>query len=89
MQGIIFVFTCVLTVKVKEGHTRKERRQGAYLHFICGWACRSINHYCLWCIASAMPNLQLPSQPMLVLILPIHRGMARLSFFLVAGYIPR
>ena len=50
---------------------QKEHRQGAHLHYI--------GHYCLWHMASAMPDLQLPSQPKLVLIAPTHRGIDRLS----------
>ena len=67
-------------VKVKVGHTPKERRRGAHLLSIGRWARRWINHYCLWRMASAMPDLRLPSQPKLVLIAPTHRGMARLSW---------
>ena len=36
--------------------------------------------YCLWRMANATPDLQLHSQPKLVLISPTHRGMARLSW---------
>jgi len=64
-------------VKVKEGHTAKERRQGAHLPFIGRWARRWINHYCLWRMARATPNLRLPSQPKLILILPTQGGMVR------------
>ena len=67
-------------IKVKEGHTPKERKRGAHLPFIGRWARRWINHYCLWRMTSATPDLRLPSQHKLVLILPIHRGMARLSW---------
>jgi len=67
-------------LQVKEGHTPKERRRGAHLPFIGRWAHRWINHYCLWRVASATPDLRLPSQPKLVLISPTHRGMTRLSW---------
>ena len=69
-----------LKVKVKEGHTPKEHRRGAHLPFIGCWVHKWINHYCLWCMASATPDLRLPSQPKLVLTVPTHRGMARLSW---------
>ena len=52
--------------KVKQDHTPKERRRGAHLPFIGRWARRWINHCCLWRMASAMPDLRLPSQPKLV-----------------------
>ena len=61
-------------------HTPKEHRWGAHLPFIQRWTCRWINHYCLWRMASATPDLWLPSQPKLVLIVPTHGGMARLSW---------
>ena len=67
-------------VKINYGHTPKERRLGAHLPFIGRWVCRWINHYCLWRMASATPDLQLPSQPKLVLSAPTHRGMVRLSW---------
>jgi len=60
---------------------QKEHKHGAHFPYIRDWARSWINHYCLWRIASAMPDLQLPSQPKLVLIVvSIHRGMARLSW---------
>jgi len=41
-------------------------------------------------MASATPDLRLPTQPKLVLITPIHGGMARLSLAgSCSGYIPR
>ena len=67
-------------VKVKEDHTPKEHRRGAHLPFISRWARTWINRYCLWRMATATPDLRLPSQPKLVLIVPTHRGMARLSW---------
>jgi len=69
-----------LKVKVMEGHTAKERRRGAHLPFIGRWARRWMNHYCLWRMASATPDLRLPYQPKLVFIPPTHKGMARLSW---------
>jgi len=66
--------------RIKEGHTPKERRRGAHLVFIGRWARRWINHYCLWRMAGATPDLRLPSQPKLVLMSHTHRGMARLSW---------
>jgi len=66
--------------KVKEGHTLKDRRRDAHLPFIGRWARRWKNHYCLWHMASATPDLRLPSQPKLVLIAPTHGGMVRLSW---------
>jgi len=59
-------FCLTLKVKVKEGHTPKERRRGAHLPFIGRWARRWVNpfrHYCLWRMASVTPDLWLPSQP--------------------------
>ena len=53
--------------KVKEGHTTKERRRGAHLPDKGHRARRWINYYCLCRMASAMPDLRLPSQPKLVL----------------------
>ena len=38
------------------------------------------DYNCLWRMATATPDLRLPSQPKLVLISPTHRGMARLSW---------
>jgi len=38
---------------------------------------RGTVYNCLWRMASATPDLRLPSQPKLVLISPTHRGMAR------------
>jgi len=70
----------VLLVKVKDGHTPKERRRDAHLPFIGCWARRWIYRYCLWRIASATPDLRLFSQPELVFISANHRGMARLSW---------
>jgi len=67
-------------VKVKEGHTPKERRRGAHLPDIGRWARRWIDHYCLWRMASATPDLRLPSQPKLILIASTNGGMARLSW---------
>ena len=64
--------------KVKEGHTPKERRRVAHAnlpHIDCR-ARRWINHYCLWRMANATPDLRLPSQPNLVLIVPMHGWMA-------------
>jgi len=40
------------------------------------WAIEPINCYCL---ASAMPDLWSPDHPKLALIVPTHRGMAKLS----------
>jgi len=44
----------------KEYHTHEECWWGAYLPR--PWARRWINHFCLWRMASAMPDLRLPSQ---------------------------
>ena len=55
-------------------------RRGAYLPFVGRWARRWINYYCLWRMASATPDLRLPSQPKLALIAHTRRGMARLSW---------
>jgi len=65
---------------VKEGHTPKKRRRGAHRPSIGRWARRWINHYCLWCMASATPDLRLPSQTKLLLTAPTHKRMARLSW---------
>ena len=64
------VHLCAPCIKIKDGHTPKERRQGAHFPFIGRWARRWINHYCLSRIASATPHLRLPSQPKLVLNAP-------------------
>ena len=70
-----------IAVKVKRRTIlQKEHRRGAHLLFIGRWARRWINHYCLRHMASATPDLRLPSQPKLVLIVPTHGGMARLSW---------
>ena len=63
-----------LQVKVKECHIPKERRRGAHLPYIGRWVHRWIKHYCLWCMASATPDLRSPYQPKLVLNSPTHRG---------------
>jgi len=65
-----------------KGGPYSRRRVGGVSHlpFIGRWASRWINHYWLWHLASATPDLRLPSQPKLVLITPTHRGMARLSW---------
>ena len=68
----------VLPACKKEAILQKEHRWGAHLPFIGRWARKWINIYCLWRIASATPDLRLPSQPKLVLIAPTHGGMARL-----------
>ena len=39
------------------------RAAGCSSPFLRPWAHRSINHWYLWCMDSAMPDLQLPSQP--------------------------
>jgi len=41
----------------------EECRWGANLLFLRPWARRWINHWSLWCMASAMQDLQLPPQP--------------------------
>jgi len=77
-----FCFVAVITtikVKVQEGRAPKECRRGAHLRFIGCWARRWINHYYLWRMASATPDLWLPSQLKRVLIEHKHAGMARLS----------
>ena len=51
----------IVKEKVKKGHTPKERRRGAHLAFIGRWARRWINHCCLRRMASATPDLRLPS----------------------------
>ena len=54
--------TSIVKVKVKQGHTPKKRRRGAHLPFIGRWALRWINYYCLWRMASVIPDLRyLPS----------------------------
>jgi len=73
-------YKSVTRQKVKEAHTPKESRRSAHLPYIGQWACRRIYHYYLWRMASATPDLQLPSLPMLVLIVLTHEGMARLSW---------
>jgi len=74
-------------LKVKEGQTLKERRRGAHLPFIGRWARRWINHYCLWRMASATPDLRLPSQAKLVVNGPTHRREGQAELTWVAGYI--
>jgi len=39
-------------------------------------------------MTSATPDLQLPSQPMLVLIMPTHKGMAHVEWTWVPGSLP-
>jgi len=75
----VYLWSCK-KVKVKEGYTLKERRRGALLPFIGCWARRWINHYCLWSMASVMPDLRLPSQPKLVLTAPARGGTATLTW---------
>jgi len=78
-----------IKIKVKQGHTLKERRRVPHLPFIGCWARR---WNCLWRMASVPPDLRLPSQPKLVLMrLPTEGRMARLIWpgWLVTKYITR
>jgi len=79
LRNVVVMVRHSLTYK-RTAILQKERRRGAHLPFIGRWARRSINHYCLWCTASATPGLRLLSQPKLVLTAPTHGGMARLHW---------
>ena len=67
--------------KNKVSHTPNDHRRCAHIPVVGRWARRWINHYCLWRMANAMPDLWFFfSQFTLVLITPTHGGMARLSW---------
>ena len=52
-----------VNVKVNRPYCTRERRRGAHLPVYRPWASRWIDHWSLWRMASATPDLRLPSQP--------------------------
>jgi len=75
-------------IQVKEGHTPKEHRWGGHLPSIGHWACRWINHYHLWRMASHHQTCgYLVSLSWYSYAYPQRDGQAELTW--VASYIPR